>query len=212
MSGSEPVLSQANDTVSRVLGGVVRGEPRAAEQLLPLVYDELRRLAAARLANEAPGQTLSATALIHEAYLRLVDDDPHKNWDGRRHFFAAAAESMRRILIGAARRKRAIRNGRARHRRPLDSGLAALTIEPDDRLLDLDEALTRLSAIDPAKAELVRLRICAGLSQDEAAAAMGLSRATAARHWAYARAWLYDAIEGSPPAGRETSHTIIPCE
>jgi RNA polymerase sigma factor (TIGR02999 family) len=208
MSGSERIMPTADETVARMLGAVVRCEPRAAEQLLPLVYDELRRLAAARLAHEAPGQTLSATALVHEAYLRLVGDDPHKDWDGRRHFFAAAAESMRRILVDAARRKRAIRNGGARHRRPLDPDLAALTQEPDDRLLDLDEALTRLDAVDPAKAELVRLRIYAGLTQDEAAAAMGLSRATAARYWAYARAWLFDAIEGDRPSGEENFERI----
>jgi RNA polymerase sigma factor (TIGR02999 family) len=208
MSGSDPVLPPANDTITCVLAAVVRGEPRAAEQLLPLVYDELRRLAAARLAHEAPGQTLSATALVHEAYLRLVGDDPHKDWDGRRHFFAAAVEAMRRILIDAARRKWAVRHGGGRNRQPLEEDLTGLvTLEPDDRLLALDEALTRLAAVDPAKAELVRLRIYAGLAQDEAAAALGLSRATAARHWAYARAWLYDAIEGSPPAGREAIHS-----
>ncbi len=182
--------------MTRVLGAVVRGEPRAADQLLPLVYDELRRQAAAQLACEAPGQTLSATALVHEAYLRLVGGDPDKDWDGRRHFFAAA-EAMRRILIDAARRKRSVRHGGGLHRRPLEedeSGLA--TPQPDDRLLALDEALTKLAAAYPAKAELVRLRVYAGLTLEEAAMTMGLSRAGPARHWAYARAWLYSAIEG----------------
>lgn len=200
MSGEEPVDRPANDTVTRVLGAVVRGEPRAADQLLPLVYDELRRQAAAQLACEAPGQTLSATALVHEAYLRLVGGDPEKDWDGRRHFFAAAAEAMRRILIDAARRKRSVRHGGGLHRRPLEEDEAELaTPEPDDRLLALDEALTRLTAVDPAKAELVRLRVYAGLTLEQAATTLGLSRAGAARHWAYARAWLYNAIEGDSP-------------
>jgi RNA polymerase sigma factor (TIGR02999 family) len=186
--------------MNRVLGAVVRGEPRAAEELLPLVYDELRRLAAAHLAREAPGQTLSATALVHEAYMRLVGVDPKKDWDGRRHFFAAAAEAMRRILIDAARRKRTARHGGGLKRLPLDEDRAGLAApEPDERILALDEALTRLAAEDSAKAELVRLRLYAGLGQDEAAAALGLSRATAARYWAYARAWLFDAIEGDGP-------------
>jgi RNA polymerase sigma factor (TIGR02999 family) len=190
----------ADETMTRVLGAVVRGEPRAAEELLPLVYDELRRLAAAHLAREAPGQTLNATALVHEAYLRLVGVDPKKDWDGRRHFFAAAAEAMRRILIEAARRKRTARHGGGLNRLPLDEDRAGLVApEPDERLLALDAALTRLAAAEPAKAELVRLRVYAGLCQDDAAAAMGLSRATAARYWAYARAWLYDAIEGDRP-------------
>ncbi len=144
MCTEEPVVRPADDTVTRVLGAVVRGEPRAADQLLPLVYDELRRQAAAQLACEAPGQTLNATALVHEAYLRLVGGDRDKDWDGRRHFFAAAAEAMRRILIEAARRKRAVRHGGGLHRRPLEEGAAGLaTPEPDDRLIALDEALIR---------------------------------------------------------------------
>ncbi len=200
MSRQEPVVRPAEDTVTRVLGAVVRGEPRAAQQLLPLVYDELRRQAAAQLACEAPGQTLNATGLVHEAYLRLVGGDPDKHWDGRRHFLAAAAEAMRRILIDAARRKRSVRHGGGLHRRPLEENAAGLaTPEPDDRLLELDEALTRLAAEDPAKAELVRLRLYAGLTLEEAASTLGLSRASAARHWAYARAWLYNAIEGGSP-------------
>jgi RNA polymerase sigma factor (TIGR02999 family) len=179
------------------------GEGRSARDLLPLVYEELRRLAAARLAHEAAGQTLTPTALVHEAYLRLVGSDPHKDWDGRRHFFAAAAEAMRRILIEAARRKRAVRHGGGRRRRPLDEDWAGLEVgDPDDRLLALDEALTRFAEVDPAKAELVRLRLYAGLNLDEAATALGLSRATAGRHWAYSRAWLFDAIQGDPPPVR----------
>jgi len=202
MSRQEPVVRLADDTVTRVLGAVVRGEPRAAEQLLPLVYDELRRQAAAQLACEAPGQTLNATALVHEAYLRLVGGDKDKDWDGRRHFFAAAAEAMRRILIDAARRKRAVRHGGGLHRRPLEKDAAVLaTPQPDDRLLALDEALTRLASEDPAKSELVRLRVYAGLTLEEAASTLGLSRASAARHWAYARAWLYNSIEGDSPDG-----------
>ncbi len=202
MSGEEPIVCPANDSVIRVLSAVVRGEPRAADELFPLVYDELRRQAAAQLACEAPGQTLSATALVHEAYLRLVGGDPDKDWDGRRHFFAAAAEAMRRILIDAARRKRSVRHGGGLHRRPLEENEMGLaTPQPDDRLLALDEALTRLTQVDAAKAELVRLRIYAGLTLEEAATTLGLSRASAARHWAYARAWLYNAIEGESHDG-----------
>jgi RNA polymerase sigma factor (TIGR02999 family) len=195
----EPELSE----VTGILGALGPGEGRSARDLLPLVYEELRRLAAARLAHEAHGQTLTPTALVHEAYLRLVGGDPQKDWDGRHHFFAAAAEAMRRILIEAARRKRAVRHGGGRRRRPLDEDWAGLEAgEPDDRLLALDEALTRFAEVDPAKAELVRLRLFAGLNLDEAAAALGLSRATAGRHWAYARAWLFDAIQGDPPPVR----------
>ena len=190
--------------VTQILDALGRGDDRPARDLLPLVYAELRRLAAARLAHEAPGQTLTPTALVHEVYLRLVGGDPDKDWDGRRQFFAAAAEAMRRILIEAARRKRAVRHGGGRRRRPLDEDWAGLEVgDPDDRLLDLDEALTRFAEVDPTKAELVRLRLYAGLNLDQAAAALRLSRATAGRHWAYARAWLFDAIEGDPPLVRE---------
>jgi RNA polymerase sigma factor (TIGR02999 family) len=207
MSG-EPDRSE----VAAILDALGTGEERSARDLLPLVYEELRRLAAARLAHEAPGQTLTPTALVHEAYLRLVGGDPHKDWDGRRHFFAAAAEAMRRILIAAARRKRAVRRGGGRRRRPLDEDWAGLEVgEPDDRLLALDEALTRFAEVDPAKAELVRLRLYAGLNLDEAAAALGLSRATTGRHWAYARAWLFDAIRVDPPPGRGDLGKKSPC-
>src|SRR5262249_55600359 len=154
-----------------------------------------RRLAASRLAHEQPGHTLDATALVHEAYLKLVGPDPERAWNGRGHFFAAAAEAMRRILIDQARKKRAEMRGGGRQRVPLtDAGAVAET--PPDDLLALDEVLTRFAATDPVKAELVKLRYFAGLSEDEAANALGISRATASRWWTYARAWLIDALDG----------------
>jgi RNA polymerase sigma factor (TIGR02999 family) len=186
--------------VTRILSAVERGDPRAAEQLLPLVYEELRRLAAARLAREKPGQTLQATALVHEAYLRLVDHDPDRHWDGRRHFFAAAAEAMRRILVEQARRKRSVRHGGHLRRCSLDH--LDLTQEaPHDDLLTLDEALTRFEAEHPEKAELVKLRYFAGLPLADAARALGIAPATAKRHWAFARAWLFRSVTGGerPP-------------
>ena len=185
--------------VTRILSAIELGDPRAAEQLLPLVYDELRRLAAQRLAHEKPGQTLQATALVHDAYLRLVVLDEARGWDGRGHFFAAAAEAMRRILVDNARRKRTAKHGGGHRRRDLDEVEIAAG-EPTDDLLALDEALTRLAAEDPGKAELVKLRYFAGLSIEEAARALGISAATAKRRWAYARAWLFRAVEsGAPP-------------
>jgi RNA polymerase sigma factor (TIGR02999 family) len=181
--------------VTRLLDAAAGGDPAAADELLPLVYDELRRLAAARLAAEKPGQTLQATALVHEAYLRLVGGaDP--GWNGRGHFFAAAAEAMRRILVDAARRKRAEKHGGTRARADLRDVPAAADLPPDD-LLDLDAALTAFEAEEPEKAALVRLRFFAGLPEAEAAACLGLSRATASRHWAYARAWLLDRLGGA---------------
>ncbi len=181
----------ARGAVTRVLEAVLRGEPRSADELLPLVYDELRRLAAARLAREAPGQTLQPTALVHEAYLRLVGSDPARPWDGRGHFYAAAAEAMRRILIDRARDRKRLKRGGTRDRRHLDlDGLIADDASPDD-LLDLDEALGRLSLVDARGAELVKLRLYAGLSLDEAAAAMGVARRTAERDWSFVRAWLF---------------------
>jgi RNA polymerase sigma factor (TIGR02999 family) len=164
-------------------------EPQPARELLPLVYDELRRLAAQRLAREAPGQTLQATALVHEAYLRLVGRDPERPWDGRGHFFAAAAEAMRRILVENARRRRRLKRGGDRARVNLDAAQPAAP-ETDDDLLALDEALKKLVEKDPVKAELVQLRIFAGLTLAEAAEILGLSASTADRYWAYARAWL----------------------
>jgi RNA polymerase sigma factor (TIGR02999 family) len=175
--------------VTHILSAIEHGDPNAAEQLLPLVYDELRQLAAQRLAQEKPGQTLQPTALVHEAYLRLVDVDQAQQWDSRGHFFAAAAEAMRRILVESARKKKCLRHGGAVRRVDLQE-VASLADSPDDDLLALDEALTRLAAREPVKAELVKLRYFAGLSIDEAADLMHISRTTAKRYWAFARAWL----------------------
>jgi RNA polymerase sigma factor (TIGR02999 family) len=177
--------------VSRILDQIQQGDPQAAAQLLPLVYDELRQLAAAQLAGEKPGQTLEATALVHEAYVRLVGDRPFAD---RRHFFRVAAEAMRRILIDHARQQRRIRHGGNRQRVPL-SDVEVAAKAPAEELLALDEALDRFTAKDPVKAELVKLRYFAGLSEEAAAAALGISRATASRYWTYARAWLIDALE-----------------
>jgi RNA polymerase sigma factor (TIGR02999 family) len=179
--------------VSHVLNAIDQGDPHAAEQLLPLVYDELRRLAAEKLAWEKPGQTLQATALVHEAYVRLVGAGDERRWENRRHFFAAAAEAMRHILIDYARRKHRLKRGGGRTRQELDEAdLAAPEVRED--LLALDEALARLAAKDPLKAELVKLRYFAGLTLDQAALALGISPTTADRYWAYARAWLHQEI------------------
>jgi RNA polymerase sigma factor (TIGR02999 family) len=184
-------MAEASD----LLAAVGRGDQLASEQLLPLVYDELRRLAAEKLAQERPGQTLQATALVHEAYLRLVGNKPAQGWDNRRHFFAAAAEAMRRILVDTARRKQRIRHGGEYRRVEVDSQL--LADHPlGEELLALDEALAQFSAEAPEKAELVKLRYFAGLTLEEAAQALGISRATASRHWTYAKAWLYDRLQG----------------
>ena len=183
--------------VTQALDAVARGEPEAAGRLLPLVYDELRRLAAQKLAHEKPGQTLQATALVHEAYLRLVGGDPAKPWNGRGHFFAAAAEAMRRILVENARRRRSLKRGGGHVRHDLDD-LQLAAPEPAEDLLALDDALNRLAAVDPVKAELVKLRYFAGMTIEEAADALGVSSATAKRYWAYARAWLYEAVAGVP--------------
>ncbi len=183
--------------VTRVLSAIEQGAPHAAEQLLPLVYDELRKLAAAKLTQEAPGQTLQATALVHEAYVRLVDADQAPHWDSRGHFFAAAAEAMRRILIDQARRKHSRKRGGGLRRLDLDAAalLAAPQEDAADDLLALDEALKQFESEDPAKARLVKLRYFAGLSIDEAALALGISAATAKRHWVYARSWLYGEVQ-----------------
>ena len=176
--------------VTRVLAAVGQGDPQAAEQLLPLVYAELRQLAAQRLARERPGQTLQPTALVHEAYLRLVDVKDPQRWEGRGHFFAAAAEAMRRILVERARRKGRLKHGRGHARVDLDSG-CLVSAAPSLDLLTLDEALSRLAATEPAKAELVKLRFFAGLTMPEAAAALGISLATTERYWTFAKSWLY---------------------
>jgi RNA polymerase sigma factor (TIGR02999 family) len=186
--------------VTTILSAIEQGDPHAAEQLLPVVYDELRKLAAQKLAHEAPGQTLQATALVHEAYLRLVDVDKAQQWNSRGHFFAAAAEAMRRILVEAARRKRRLCHGGGMVCHDLD-GVEPTGPEPRDDLLALDEALSRLADRDPDKAELVKLRYFAGLTVDQAAAVLGISPATADRHWAYARAWLHAEITGGDRPG-----------
>jgi RNA polymerase sigma factor (TIGR02999 family) len=182
--------------VTQLLNAVDQGDPHAAADLLPLVYDELRRLAAARLAAEPSGNTLQPTALVHEAYLRLVGSPGGDQWEHRGHFFAAAAEAMRRILIDHARRKATARRGGAMQRQALDLDAAAIP-EPREDLLALDEALDRLAVEDPLKASLVNLRYFAGLSLAEAAAALSLPERTAGRHWAYARAWLRREVEGT---------------
>lgn len=179
--------------ITQVLERIGKGEPAAAEALLPLVYEELRKLAAQKMAQESPDQTLQPTALVHEAYLRLVDGEKPQHWDGRGHFFAAAAEAMRRILVDAARRKRTHKHG-GHHRRVELTDVPAKAEVADEQLLALDSALTRFAAEDPVAARVVELHHFAGLSIEEAAAALGLSRATAYRHWTYARAWLRDAV------------------
>jgi RNA polymerase sigma factor (TIGR02999 family) len=195
ISLSVPSMSE----VTSILSAMEQGDAQAGSRLLPLVYDELRKLAAHKLAHEAPGQTLQPTALVHEAYLRLVGGEQGQHWDSRGHFFAAAAEAMRRILVESARRKRAVKRGGGRRRVPL-AEFHRITESPED-LLDLDDALTRLAARDPAKAQLVQLRFFAGLSTPEAAAALRVSVTTAERWWAYARTWLFSELS----AGEENS-------
>lgn len=186
--------------VTQILRAINSGDPAAAESLLPLVYAELRKLAAQRLANEAPGQTLQATALVHEAYIRLIGPEGERAdvWHSRGHFFAAAAEAMRRILIDAARAKRAEKRGGDRRRLTLPLDGLILNDVPEE-VLDLDEALGKLARKDAVKAELVRLRFFAGLSMDEAAAALGVSPTTADNYWAYARAWLFNELRPDKP-------------
>ena len=176
--------------VTRILSAIEQGDANAAGQLLPLVYDELRKLAAQKLAQEKPGQTLQATALVHEAYVRLVDVAEAQHWNSKGHFFAAAAEAMRRILVENARRKRRLRHGAGRTRVDLDS-LDVAAPERGEDLLALNEALEQLTAADPQAAELVKLRFFVGLTMPQAAQALGLSLATAERHWAFIRVWLY---------------------
>jgi RNA polymerase sigma factor (TIGR02999 family) len=179
--------------VTRILSAIEQGEPRAAEQLLPLVYEELRRLAAQKLAREKPGQTLDATALVHEAYLRLVDVEKAKRYNSRRHFFAAAAQAMRHILVDHARRKRRAKHGGDRQRIELSKSVSTRPTSAQ-QMLALDEALSRLSHQDPEAAAIVQLRYFAGQSVDEAAQIVGISRASAHRHWTFARAWLLEEL------------------
>jgi RNA polymerase sigma factor (TIGR02999 family) len=176
--------------VTPILNLIEQGDPHAAERLLPLVYDELRELAAQRLAHEKPGQTLQATALVHEAYLRLVGD---QHFDDRGHFFAAAAEAMRRIMVETARRKKRAKRGGGRERVEIELADLPTRLPPDD-LLALDEALGRLEQLDPVKARLVTLRYFAGMTIEQAAAALNISRVTAHRYWTFARAWLHREI------------------
>ena len=182
--------------VSQILSRIESGDPSAAEQLMPLVYDELRKLAAARLAHERPGQTLQATALVHDAYLRLIgpaDRDP-QHWNDRGHFFAAAAEAMRRLLVECARRKKSVRHGGGQQRIDLETQLC-ISADGDDAVLAINDALERLCAEEPEAAQVVTLRYFAGLTIKEVAAAMNVSVRTVNRHWTYARTWLYHELE-----------------
>jgi RNA polymerase sigma factor (TIGR02999 family) len=176
--------------VTRILSAIEHGDPRASAELLPLVYEELRRLAAHKLAHEKPGQTLSATALVHEAYVRLVDGDSAQQWNSRGHFFIAAAESMRRILVESARRKQQVGRGGGRRRVPLDAAEPSAAA-PSGDLLALDESLARLEEQDPTAAQVVKLRYFAGMTMPEAAEALGMPLRTAERNWTYARTWLH---------------------
>jgi len=188
--------------VTRLLNDAASGDAQAAGELLPLVYEELRRLARQKMGQERAGHTLQATALVHEAYLRLVDGNTAKSWDGRWHFFAAAAEAMRRILVEQARRRGRIKRGGGVARQRVDLENIDLTVnQPPDELLAVDDGLTALAAQHPEKAQLVKLRYFAGLTIEEAAEAMGTSIATANRQWAYARAWLFRYLESSEAAG-----------
>jgi RNA polymerase sigma factor (TIGR02999 family) len=189
--------------VTRILAAIEGGDPRAAEELLPLVYNELRKLAAARLAHEQPGQTLQATALVHEAYLRLVDVEEAQHWNSRGHFFAAAAEAMRRLLVDNARRKKALQRGGGRQR------LDISVVEPEaprlsEDVLALNDALEKLEQLDRNKANLVKLRYFAGMTMEQAAEAVGISAATAHRYWNYARAWLHQEITGKDKSSQQS--------
>jgi RNA polymerase sigma factor (TIGR02999 family) len=182
--------------ITRILTDLARGNARAAGELLPLVYGELRELAAMRMAREAPGNTLNATALVHEAYLRLVGPSDDARWENRGHFFAAAAEAMRRLLVENARRKKRLRHGGDRTRVDLEAA-DSMEMAPDEDLLAIDEALTRLTSHDPAKAEVVKLRFFGGLTMPEIARSLGISLATTERHWTFARTWLYAELAGT---------------
>jgi RNA polymerase sigma factor (TIGR02999 family) len=194
-TGGFSLESTVMSDVTRILGKIESGDPVAADELLPLVYEELRKLAAAKMAQEKPDQTLQATALVHEAYIRLVDQDMIQRWDSRGHFFAAAAEAMRRILVEHARRRRRVKHGGELKRADLCHDVAAIE-SPTDDILALDEALTKLEAEFPVKAGLVKLRFFAGMSTPEAARALGISLATAERYWTYSRCWLHAELTG----------------
>jgi RNA polymerase sigma factor (TIGR02999 family) len=196
---TEPGYLAIMDEVTRILDAIEGGDPRAASRLLPLVYDELRRLAARKIDREKPGQTLTATALVHEAYIRLVSRNEDCKWDGRGHFFAAAAEAMRRILVDNARHKAALKCGGDRMREQLDEAQLIME-EPREDLLALDEALEKLARVEPLKAELVKLRYFAGLTAEQAATTLGISTTTADRYWAYARAWLRTEMREDDPS------------
>jgi RNA polymerase sigma factor (TIGR02999 family) len=187
--------------VTRILDALAQGEPKAAHELLPLIYAELRRLAARKLACQANGQTLQPTALVHEAYLRLVGGGDGPHWDNRGHFYAAAAEAMRRILLDRARDKQRLKRGGGRRRQNLDVNAVVDFDAPADDLLDLDEALTRLAAVDAEAAALVKLRLFAGLTVDEAARALGVSRRSAERDWTFARTWLFGQLARREESG-----------
>jgi RNA polymerase sigma factor (TIGR02999 family) len=205
LDGSQPFFALSSfvmSDVTHILSAIEAGNPQAAEQLLPLVYEELRKLAAQRLAQEKPGQTLQATALVHEAYLRLVDVDKVQHWNSRGHFFAAAAEAMRRILIDRARERLAEKRGGGCQRIPLEHVDLAEETPPED-LLALDEALEQLSRHDPTAGQLVKLRYYAGLSMEQSAASLNIAVATAYRHWTFARAWLHAQVAGRPTASAD---------
>jgi len=186
------------DDVTQLLDAAAAGDPMAVSELLPLVYEELRKIAAARIAAERPGQTLQATALVHEAYLRLVGAEDKPRWENRRHFFGAAAEAMRRILVESARRKGRDKHGGGRRRSDMDLN-ALIQSQPDDELLDLNEALDRFALHDPLKARLVELRFFGGLTLEQAAECLEISLSTADRAWRYSRAWLYTAMSDDLP-------------
>jgi RNA polymerase sigma factor (TIGR02999 family) len=189
--------------VTRLLSAIEHGDARASDELLPLVYHELRRLAKQRLTHEKPGQTLQATALVHEAFVRLVDGEEAPRWNSRGHFFGAAAEAMRRILVDNARRKRAGKHGGELERRDLDE-LEIAAPSPSEDLVALDEALSKLEAEDPTKAQLVKLRYFAGLTEEDAANALGISGTTAQRHWRYAKIWLLAELRGTDAPGKKS--------
>jgi RNA polymerase sigma factor (TIGR02999 family) len=192
--------------VTRILSAIEQGDRKAADELLPLVYGELRRLAKQRLAREVPGQTLEPTALVHEAYLRLVDKEAVEGWDSRGHFFAAAAEAMRRILVDNARRKQAEKHGGQVARQELDDVDIAAPA-PSEDLLALDEALAKLESEHPIKAQVVKLRYFAGLTEEDAARIIGASRATVQRHWRFAKAWLLDQLRGATDLPQDPGKT-----